>query len=122
MAQLLLQGTNFVNFIGYYAWLGTAGGVSGVQVTEWEEPQAVIGSYLQKYAYPDNFRRHQALQQRLQTAHEHAGDADSLPAAARRVSLRCRRQARYAGLRCGKRRQQGGESADPDRTVESAGA
>ncbi|MBV9912455.1 MAG: hypothetical protein JOZ93_07750, partial [Sinobacteraceae bacterium] len=74
MAQLLLQGTNFVNFIGYYAWLGTAGGLSGVQVTEWEEPQAVIGSYLQKYAYPDNFRRHQALAQRLQSAHEHAGE------------------------------------------------
>jgi hypothetical protein len=28
------------------------GGVNAVQVTEWDEPQAVIGSYLQKYAYP----------------------------------------------------------------------
>ena len=24
-----------------------------MQVTEWDEPQAVIGSYLHKYAYPD---------------------------------------------------------------------
>ena len=74
MAQLLLQGTNFVNFVGHYAWLGTAGGVTGVQVTEWDEPQAVIGSYLQKYAYPDNYRRHQELHRQLQTAHDHAGD------------------------------------------------
>jgi hypothetical protein len=74
MAQLLLQGTNWVNFIGYYAWVGTAGGITGVQVTEWDEPQAVIGSYLQKYAYPDNYRRHQELQRQLQTAHEHSGD------------------------------------------------
>jgi hypothetical protein len=74
MAQLLLQGTNFVNLVGHYAWLGTAGGVTGVQVTEWDEPQAVIGSYLQKYAYPDNYRHHQELHQQLQTAHDHAGD------------------------------------------------
>src|ERR1700683_374008 len=33
MAQLLLQGTNFVNFVGYNAWLGTTGGLSAVQVT-----------------------------------------------------------------------------------------
>jgi hypothetical protein len=74
MAQLLLQGTNFVNFVGYDAWLGTGGGVTAVQVTEWDEPQAVIGSYLQRYAYPDNYRRHQELHRQLQTAHDHAGD------------------------------------------------
>src|SRR3569833_47361 len=74
MAQLLLQGTNFVNFVGYYAWLGTAGGITGVQVTEWDEPQAVLGSYLQKYAYPDNYARHQSLQGTLQNAHEHSGN------------------------------------------------
>ncbi len=74
MAQLLLQGTNFVNFIGYYAWLGTNGGITGVQVTEWNEPQAVIGSYLQKYAYPDDYKQHQALHKQLQTAHDHAGE------------------------------------------------
>ena len=45
MAQLLLQGTNFVNFVGYNAWIGGEGGVEAVQVTEWDEPQAVIGSY-----------------------------------------------------------------------------
>ena len=29
-----------------------------MRVTEWDEPQAVIGSYLQKYAYPDYWRSH----------------------------------------------------------------
>ena len=53
MAQLLLQGTNFVNFVGFNAWLGEEKHVEAVQVTEWDEPQAVIGSYLHRYAYPD---------------------------------------------------------------------
>src|SRR6202042_1413541 len=32
MAQLLLQGTNFVNFVGFNAWVGTGASVSAVQV------------------------------------------------------------------------------------------
>jgi hypothetical protein len=59
MAQLLLQGTNFVNFVGFNAWVGSAAHVEAVTVTEWDEPQAVIGSYLQRYAYPDWYRAHQ---------------------------------------------------------------
>ncbi len=58
MAQLMLLGTNFVNFVGLNAWTGLAGGFEAVRVTEWDEPQAVIGSYLQKYAYPDYYRLH----------------------------------------------------------------
>lgn len=58
MAQLLLQGTNFVNFIGFNAWVGQSHDLSAITVTEWEEPQAVIGSYLQKYAYPDFYAAH----------------------------------------------------------------
>lgn len=62
MAQLLLTGTNFVNFIGAQAWVGTGvgldGGIAAVRVTEYSEPQAVFGSYLQKYAYPDYWRQH----------------------------------------------------------------
>jgi len=60
MAQLLLQGTNFVNFVGRYAWVGAEKDVESVGVTEWDEPQAVLGSYLQKYAYPDWYAEHQA--------------------------------------------------------------
>lgn len=71
MAQLLLQGTNFMNFVGFNAWLGEAGHVEAVQVTEWEEPQAVIGSYLHRYAYPDWYQAHQDHHQELQEAHDH---------------------------------------------------
>jgi hypothetical protein len=58
MAQLLLQGTNFVNFVGMHAWIGLENGIEAVRVTEWDEPQAVIGSYLQRFAYPDYYRMH----------------------------------------------------------------
>ncbi len=58
MSQLLLLGTNFVNFVGLNAWTGLEGGFEAIRVTEWDEPQAVIGSYLQKYAYPDYWKLH----------------------------------------------------------------
>ena len=58
MAQLTLVGTNFVNFVGLNAWTGLEGGFEAVRVTEWDEPQAVIGSYLQKNAYPDWYKLH----------------------------------------------------------------
>ncbi len=58
MAQTLLLGTNYVNFVGLHAFTGLEGGIEAVRVTEWSEPQAVIGSYLHKYAYPDYYRLH----------------------------------------------------------------
>ncbi len=58
MAQLLLLGTGTVNFVGLHAWTGLEGGIEAVRVTEWDEPQAVIGSYLHRYAYPDYWRLH----------------------------------------------------------------
>ena len=58
MAQLLLLGTNFVNFVGLNVYSGLEGGIEAVRVTEWNEPQAVFGSYLQKYAYPDYYKEH----------------------------------------------------------------
>ena len=72
MAQLLLQGTNFVNFVGFNAWVGAERHVAAVQVTEWDEPQAVIGSYLQRYAYPDFFAAHQAKSRELAVEHDAA--------------------------------------------------
>jgi hypothetical protein len=74
MAQLLLLGTNFVNFMGYYTWVAVGdGGLEGVQVTEWDEPQAVIGSYLHRYAYPDYYAAHQDRNKELEHSHQHAG-------------------------------------------------
>ncbi len=80
MAQLLLQGTNFVNFVGYNAWVGEQRHVEAVQVTEWDEPQAVLGSYLHRYAYPDWYQNHLKAQARLTTAYDHgtAGAAQCL--------------------------------------------
>lgn len=74
MAQLLLLGTNFVNFMGHYTWVASEhGGVEGVQVTEWDEPQAVIGSYLHRYAYPDFYKAHQERALELPESHAHHG-------------------------------------------------
>lgn len=79
MAQLLAQGTNFVNFLGYNAYVGGAGEINAVTVTEWDEPQAVIGSYLQKYAYPDWYKAHEQRGRKLQNAYAHAaGEAKCL--------------------------------------------
>jgi hypothetical protein len=75
MAQLLMFGTKFIDFIGYHAWVGEQDSVGAVQVTEWDEPQAVIGSYLQKYAYPDWYRQHQDRARKLTTAQEHGAGA-----------------------------------------------
>ena len=58
MAQLFLLGTNYVNFVGLNAWSGLEGGFQATRVTEYDEPQAVIGSYLQRYAYPDYWTMH----------------------------------------------------------------
>jgi hypothetical protein len=72
MAQLLLQGTNFVNFVGFNAWVGGERHVEAVQVTEWDEPQAVIGSYLHRHAYPDWHAAHEQRRGRLTESHDHA--------------------------------------------------
>jgi len=72
MAQLLTLGTGFVNFIGRYAWVGLGDhGFEAVAVTEWEEPQAVFGSFLHRLAYPDDYRRHQERSAELEIAHHH---------------------------------------------------
>ncbi|HUP93132.1 MAG TPA: OmpA family protein [Solimonas sp.] len=76
MAQLLLQGTNFMNFVGFNSWVGLEGALAAVQVTEWDEPQAVIGSYLQRYAYPDWFAAHQARGKKLVNAQTQGAGGD----------------------------------------------
>jgi hypothetical protein len=74
MGQLLMQGTNYLNFIGRYCWVGAGEeGLFGVAVTERAEPQAVIGSSLHKIAYPDFFAQHVARHGELTTGHEHPG-------------------------------------------------
>jgi hypothetical protein len=71
LAQTLGQGTQYINFLGLNAWVGEERAVTAVQVTEWDEPQAVIGSYLQRYAYPDFYRAHEARRLELPVAESH---------------------------------------------------
>ena len=73
--QTLGLGTNFINFIGYHVYGGTSNSVAAIQVTEWSEPQAVIGSYLQRYAYPDYHKQHVERGRQLQTGHRHGSGA-----------------------------------------------
>jgi hypothetical protein len=78
MAQLLLQGTNFVNFFGRYVYVGEEEhGFEAVAVAERDEPQAVIGSYLHKLAYPEKFAKHSKTKE-LTEAYEHHSHALSV--------------------------------------------
>jgi hypothetical protein len=74
MAQLLLQGTNFVNFAGRYVYVAADDALEAVTVTEHDEPQAVIGSTLQRIAYPDNYAKFTQQGRQLRTAFEHHGN------------------------------------------------
>ena len=77
MAQLLLLGTNFVNFMGRFVFVATGqGGVDAVAISEGDEPQAVIGSELHKLAYPAEYAAHQRKQRQLGTAVHH-GSTDA---------------------------------------------
>jgi hypothetical protein len=74
MASLLMQGTNYYNLIGRYAYVAEGGkGLEAVIVTEREEPQAVIGSTLHKVAYPTAYQKHRDGGDRLRDAEHHRG-------------------------------------------------
>jgi hypothetical protein len=74
MASLLMQGTNYYNFVGRYAYVAEGGkGLEAVIVTEREEPQAVIGSYLHKVAYPTAYQKHRDGGALLDEAIHHRG-------------------------------------------------
>lgn len=74
LAQLLLQGTNFVNFMGRYVYVAADDALEVVVATEHTEPQAVFGSSLQKIAYPDNYEKFVKGGSELETAYEHVGN------------------------------------------------
>ena len=75
MAMLLLQGTNFVNFMGRYVYVAAGNkGFQAVATAEHDEPEAVIGSDLQRMAYPDDYRKHIERNRELTTAYGHGGN------------------------------------------------
>jgi len=59
MAQLLVQGTNFLNQLGRFAyvakWKERPGSCSDRRR---DEPEAMFGSDLHRVAYPERYRRH----------------------------------------------------------------
>ena len=74
MAQLLLQGTNFMNFMGRYVYVATGSkGFQTIAVAEHDEPEAIYGSDLQRVAYPDNFKKFVAQNRQLQAVAGHDG-------------------------------------------------
>ncbi|MFL5245589.1 MAG: hypothetical protein ACJ8FY_26130 [Gemmataceae bacterium] len=74
MAQVLMQGTNSLNFMGRYCWVaGGEHGLYSVEVSERDEPQTVFGSSLHRLAYPDNFHKFVEEGRQLKIAYEHPG-------------------------------------------------
>lgn len=75
MAQLLLQGTNFMNFMGRYVYVATGkGGLEAIAVAEHDEPEAIYGSDLQRIAYPDNFKKFVGRHRQLSAIADHPGN------------------------------------------------
>ncbi len=75
MAQVLLQGTNFMNFMGRYIYVATGRkGFEAVAVAEHDEPEAIYGSDLQRIAYPDDYKKFVAHHRELSTTYRHEGD------------------------------------------------
>jgi hypothetical protein len=75
MANVLMQGTNFMNFMGHNVWVADGkDGFDGVAVAERDDPPAIIGSHLQKLAYPTDYAAHEKRGQTIQHAHHHAGE------------------------------------------------
>src|SRR2546426_4577911 len=93
MAQLLLQGTNFMNFIGRYVYVATGKkGFEAIAVAEHDEPEAIYGSDLQRIAYPDNYKNFVAHHRELSTAAEHSGNV---------LDIQARGEYAYAALGSG---------------------
>src|SRR3989475_4099138 len=93
MAQLLLQGTNFMNFIGRYVYVATGKkGFEAIAVAEHDEPEAIYGSDLQRIAYPDNYKKFVAHHRELSAAAEHSGNV---------LDIQARGEYAYAALGSG---------------------
>lgn len=78
LAQVMLQGTNFVNFMGRYVYVATGDALEAVAVTEHTEPQAVYGSNLHRLAYKDDFDKFVAGGRELDEVYENKGRPEVL--------------------------------------------
>ena len=75
MAQLLMQGTNLVNFMGRYVYVAEGSkGYDAVPVAEHDDPPAVFGSDLQKIVYSSDYEKLEKRGRELKEADHHEGD------------------------------------------------
>lgn len=74
MAQVLLLGTNFLNYQGRYVYVAEGDkGFAAVAVAEHDDPDTVYGSDFQSLAYPEDYRKFVADGRKLATAYHHEG-------------------------------------------------
>ncbi|MEP6539927.1 MAG: hypothetical protein ABJF23_31660 [Bryobacteraceae bacterium] len=74
MAQLLMQGTNLVNFMGRYVFVAEGSkGFDAVVVAEHDDPPAVFGSDLHKIVYSEDYEKLVKAKRELEEADHHAG-------------------------------------------------
>jgi len=78
LAQVTLQGTNFVNFMGRYVYVAAKDALEAVAVTEHTEPQAVYGSNLHKLAYHDDYQKFVDGGRELKESYENKGHPEAL--------------------------------------------
>ena len=74
MAQLLMHGTGFLNFMGRFAWVAAGEhGIFAPVVSERGEPQCVIGSTMHKHAWPEEYEKFVHHGRELEEFREHPG-------------------------------------------------
>jgi len=75
MAQLLMQGTNLVNFMGRYIFVADGDkGLDAIATAEHDDPPAVFGSDLQKLVFPSNYEKLQKRGFQLNESIHHEGE------------------------------------------------
>ena len=75
MSQLLVQGTNFLNFMGKYIYVARGEhGFSAVPVAASTEPPVIAGSDFQKLAYPEDYKKFVAGGRIIKGGSSHEGD------------------------------------------------
>ncbi len=74
LAQLMVQGTNFLNFMGKYIYVADGkAGLGVVPVAASTEPPAIAGSDLQKLAYPEDYKKFVDGGRELKTSYDKEG-------------------------------------------------
>ena len=75
MSQLLVQGTNFLNFMGKYIYVARGDhGFAAVPVAASTEPPVIAGSDFQKLAYPEDYKKFVAGGRIIKGGQSHEGD------------------------------------------------